>query len=404
LKNVAIINTCDFGSTGKIAYGLYQHFRDEDFNCSFIYGRGKKVKNEQVFRMEGQFSIYCHYAVTKLIGADGYGSAAATRKLIRKLKQKEIDTVYIVSLHGHYLNENLFFSYLAEEKIKVIYIMIDEYAYLGGCDYSGSCHGYEEKCADCPRNRKNVIARKIKASNRRYMSKYMYYRKLKDPVFVGPEYTIQSAEKTGLLNGLETRILDESINTSLYCPRDTKQFRQELSIPEDKTVIVCVAPFSYGRKGVRYFYELAKQMQGNDQYIFVHVGYDGKEDTFPSNMIVKGFESNQETLSMYYSLADLFVFPSLQDTMPNACLEALSCGTPLLCFNISGMPYIANEEVADFVEAENVGAMKAVILKTGRKDKATEQKCREYALSRYDSRKYFDKLKELGKEEKKADN
>lgn len=78
--------------------------------------------------------------------------------------------------------------------------------------------------------------------------------------------------------------------------------------------------------------------------------------------------------------------------MPNACLEALACGTPLLCFNTSGMPYMADETVMTLVEPENVDQMVGVIKKTKKKDETIINTCRNYALKRFDNQKYFERL------------
>jgi len=39
-----------------------------------------------------------------------------------------------------------------------------------------------------------------------------------------------------------------------------------------------------------------------------------------------------------YSAADLLVAPSMQENLSNTVLESLSCGTPVVAFNIGGMP------------------------------------------------------------------
>lgn len=48
-----------------------------------------------------------------------------------------------------------------------------------------------------------------------------------------------------------------------------------------------------------------------------------------------GFKKG-EALAKYYASADVFVFPSLTDTFGNVMLEALSCGTPVAAFDVTG--------------------------------------------------------------------
>ena len=46
---------------------------------------------------------------------------------------------------------------------------------------------------------------------------------------------------------------------------------------------------------------------------------------------------DEMTMSMVYSLADVFVIPSLQDNLPNTSLEALACGVPTVAFSVGGL-------------------------------------------------------------------
>ena len=394
MKNVAIFNTCISGSTGKIAVGLFDYLKEKGYDVSFFYGREDGDKKNNYHRMGWTINKYMHAALAKSTGLQGYGSWIPTLRTIKELKHLQIDTIYIVSPHGYYLNEPMLWNYIMDASINVVYLMIDEYAYLGNCGYSNGCLEYQNGCKNCPREKKNLISKMVGGASKLYSMKKRIYSTYKQIQFVGPEYTLEKAKNVPMMRDLRMMVVDEAVNTDFYYPRDTKSLKQELHISEDKIVCVCVAPYSYERKGVRYFVELARRFEYEDGIEFVHVGFDVPRGSveLPSNYHAIGYVDNQDILAQYYALGDLFVFPSLLDTMPNACLEALSAGTPLLCFNISGMPYIADDTVATFVEPCNVDQMAKVVRNIRKKTEEQIQMCRNYALKRYNNQNYYEKL------------
>lgn len=389
----AIINSCDWGSTGKISKGLQSYLKSMGQDALFCYGRGEKHDNEDYFRFCSQVDVLTHYASTKLTGRLNASSRVATRRLISKLRSIRVQKIFVVNLHGYILNERMFYDYLVHDNIHVVYIMADESAFLGNCTYRNGCNEFMNGCKRCP-NMKGVSCLICpNASGEAFQFKKIGYGQLKHITFVGPEFAVKAAKLSPLMAGKRLEIVDEAIDVEVNRPCDSSALRLKLGINDKLIVLLCVAPFSYPRKGVQYFVEAARRLENDPRFVFVQVGYDLKEKSgLPENYIPIGFVSNQKELAEYYSLADLFVFPSIQDTMPNACLEALSCGSPLLCFNTSGMPYMADETVMTLVEPKNVDEMVEVILRTPKKDETVINKCRDYALKRFDSQVYYERL------------
>ena len=396
MRNVAIVNSVHKSSTGKIGSGLHKYLLQKGYNSFFCYGRGLKQIDETHYRIDRVFEFYLHALLCRLFGAQGFYSQWATRRLLRFLKTKRIDTIYGIGLHGYYLNEKLFFDFIVRNNIRFIYIMADEYPFLGKCGYSNGCTNYLSGCGNCPQKREYPRSLFFDRSRLIYRIKQKAYSQLRKAVFVGPEYTIIASKKSPLMRNIKTDIVDEAIDINLYYPREVAKLKKQLNIAEEKIILVCVAPLSYERKGCKYFMQAAEALKNDHRFIFVHVGYTGDISLCPDNYIPVGFEANQSKLAEYYSLADLFVFPSLLDTMPNACLEALACGSPLLCFNISGMPYIADETTATFIEAKNVSQMVDVIKKTRKKSHDSIDTSRAYAVQIYDNQKYYENLLDAG--------
>jgi glycosyltransferase involved in cell wall biosynthesis len=72
-----------------------------------------------------------------------------------------------------------------------------------------------------------------------------------------------------------------------------------------------------------------------------------------------------ETLRTFYQLASAFVFPSLYEGFGLPPLEAMACGTPVVCSNVSSLPEVVGD-AAVTVNPENVfdiaRGMKEVLL------------------------------------------
>ncbi len=105
----------------------------------------------------------------------------------------------------------------------------------------------------------------------------------------------------------------------------------------------------------------------------------------------------------YYQASDIFVFPSRKEGMPNAILEAMSCGMPVLASDIGGNVDIITHMVNGFLFAnEDVEMLANSIRALMQNDNLQAQlgnKARDYILQFHDikniAQRYLDLMKEM---------
>lgn len=133
--------------------------------------------------------------------------------------------------------------------------------------------------------------------------------------------------------------------------RRREEYRRQWRIPADATVYLFVGS-GYQRKGLKQSIEaLARLPQG----CLAVVGYDKHEQHYRNlakQLHVEDrvlFFGSQQNVKPFYGLSDAFVLPTLYDPFPNAALEAMACGLPVITSEKSGAAEILTEGLSGFV-------------------------------------------------------
>lgn len=392
---VLIINTrWEGASTGKIATGFYHKLIENGHQAVLLYGDGKvRAEDPNIICIDSHIEIEFHRYLNYFWGFHGTFAPLAMMRLKKIIKTFKPDIVQLYNLHGYYLDIYKLFAFLKENDIPTVYGMLDEHPYLGYCCYAYDCEQFKTGCTQCTmRFEEGYMKSKFfNRARKTFLLKQEAYSNFSNIIYTGPEWVIDRARESLLLKNKRLEILDEYVETdNVFYPRDTKQIRKKLLIPDDKIVILNVGPSENVRKGIQYYIEVAKRTQ-RDDIVFINVGYTSDKSGLPSNYIPIPYVSDQNELAEYYSLADLFVCTSIADTMPNVCLDSLACGTPVCGFDITGIPYVAEEPLGRFVEPGNVEELLSIICSVKKKDEVLIEECREYALRRYSPDSYFEK-------------
>ncbi len=113
-----------------------------------------------------------------------------------------------------------------------------------------------------------------------------------------------------------------------------------------------------------------------------------------------------DTLRAFYQAASAFVFPSLYEGFGLPPLEAMACGTPVVCSNVCSLPEVVGD-AAEIVNPENVfdiaRGMREVLLDRSRRNRLVErgfEQARRFSWERT-AQQVLDAYQEIGSYQKR---
>ena len=128
---------------------------------------------------------------------------------------------------------------------------------------------------------------------------------------------------------------------------DREAMRQRLGIPEGARTLLFVGS-GFERKGVKVLIDAFARIRSRTDFLVV-VGRDRHASRYRAHAESLGISDRihwagaQENVLPWYGLADAFVLPTLYDPFPNAALEALACGLPVITSRQCGAAEIIRE-------------------------------------------------------------
>lgn len=362
MKILMINSVCGIRSTGRICTDLATALQKSGHTVKIAYGRLDVPQENQKYaiRIGTNLDVILHGLKARIFDDDGFGSESATKKFVQWVRKYDPDIIHLHNLHGYYINIKILFHYLKESKAHIIWTLHDCWAFTGHCayfDYVG-CKKWITGCYKCALKREYPSSLCLDQSKKHYRLKRELIYNLENLTIITPSNWLKELAEQSYLGKFPVRVIHNGIDTNVFKYKESN-LRDRLNL-HGKKVILGVASTWNERKGLGAFVELSKKL--NEEYRIVLVGLSKKQiSKMPSNILGISQTNSTIELAEYYSLADVFVNPTLEDNYPTTNLEAIACGTPVITYNTGG----SSESASTYgivVEKGNVDELEKAIL------------------------------------------
>ena len=228
----------------------------------------------------------------------------------------------------------------------------------GHCAHFDSigCDKWKKECFECPLINKYPKSLFIDRSKQNYRLKKELFTSVSNLTIVPVSKWLSSIVNESFLNKYPIHVINNGIDTNIFTPQETN-LKNKLAI-SNETILLGVSNAWSNNKGLKEFIELSK----DSQYKVILVGISKElRKTLPSSIICIEKTHNQQELAEYYSLADILINPTYNDTFPTINMESMSCGTPVISYNTGGSPESITSKTGIIVERGNLEKLKIAI-------------------------------------------
>lgn len=370
MKVLMINVVCGIRSTGRICTDLATELERQGHEVKIAYGRETVPKQFQKYavRIGTDLEVKLHGVRARFLDDSGFGSKYATEKFIMWVKDYDPDVIHLHNIHGYYINIEILFNYLRTCGKKIIWTLHDCWSFTGHCVYFdyADCEKWKTGCHHCIQKKEYPACIGLDQSKRHFEMKRKIFTGVSNITLVSPSQWLANLVQQSFMREYPVKVIHNGVDTNIFKP--TESNLKEKYHLEDKKIILGVAAIWDRRKGLDSFIELSRYI--SDRYQIILVGLKEEQiKKLPQNITGISRTDSPVELAALYTLADVFVNPTLEDNYPTTNLEAIACGTPVITYDTGGSmesagkygASVPKKDVSALVKAiKNVGNLKMV--------------------------------------------
>lgn len=265
---------------------------------------------------------------------------------------KRADIIHCHNLHGWYFNLD---TVRKMSQIKpIVWTLHDMWAITAHC-----CHTFQND---------EIVDGFYKCSNKKiyppliwHNEKYLRWKKRRiydrsNINIVVPSIWLMEKVRRSVLGGKSCHLIYNGIDTDQFIPLDKQTVRHKLGLPSNKKIVLFIAGSGhdgYEYKGGKIFEMVADRYKKNPSIQFVCIGASSEVRKEKLGIIFIDQIKDKHVLAEYYSASDCFLFLSRAENFPLVILEAMSCGLPIVSFDVGGVREAVVHGINGFIAKYN---------------------------------------------------
>lgn len=379
----------NYGSPGRILEQVALLGKRQGFESIVAHSsRNANPSKLPHYAMTTRNQEVLHALGAKFFDLHGLLSTSQTKELVERIKAYHPDIIHLHNIHGYFCNFKVLFEYLDTIDTPVVWTMHDCWPFTGRCFHfvGVNCYKWKTGCYDCKAESGYTVSKYCDRSKSLYELKKSLFSSVKNLTMVPVSDWQAAFLKDSFLKGCHVHTIHNGVDLEKFKPLDGDRLIRQHNL-SGKFVILGVASPWNARKGLDDFCKLRLLL--NEDYAIIMVGLKPAQiNKLPKGIIGITRTESQKELAEYYSMADVFVNLTYQDTFPTVNLEALACGTPVVTYRTGGSPEAVDEKSGVVIKQGDIEGLLSVLCNL-RLQNFSSKDCRRRAVENFDKDRCF---------------